>query len=223
MTTGQMTTDQEEVGLTTETECEFCVKIADPVRRSSQYDFHVIWSDDYFHVVVALGALAGGHVLVVNNTHKLAMSQLSENEWNALDLVLHSWTDRLEKLWQRESLVFEHGPSTGSSGGACVYHAHLQVLPRPNVRRTDLLVDGMVRISEIKDLGILYPSGGYLMMKMREGIWVMPDGRVVSQFFRRRICALQGRPGDWDYLVYTNRAAMDETILMLKADEHVGM
>jgi diadenosine tetraphosphate (Ap4A) HIT family hydrolase len=196
-------------------ECEFCMKIADPATRSSRYDFHVIWSDDNFHVVVALGALTSGHLLLVSNSHKLAMSGLSENEWDALGPVLRYWTSRLEESWRYEPLVFEHGPSANSSGGACVYHAHLQLLPLADVSSGDLVVEGMTRIVSIRQLSSSYPSGGYLMVSAAGITWAMSDKQATSQYFRRRICALQGRPNDWDYLTCPNQVAMDETISSL--------
>jgi diadenosine tetraphosphate (Ap4A) HIT family hydrolase len=196
-------------------ECEFCTKIADPATRSSRYDFHVIGYDDNFHVVVALGALTGGHLLLVSNSHKLAMSELSENEWESLGPVLSYWTSRLKQSWGAEPLAFEHGPSANSSGGACVYHAHLQLLPLAGVSNGDLVVKEMTQIRSMRQLRNCYPSGGYLMMSVAGVTWAMSDKQVGSQFFRRRICALQGRPDEWDYLVYPNSVAMDETISLL--------
>lgn len=196
-------------------ECEFCMKIADPASRSSRYDFHVIWSDDNFHVVVALGALTGGHLLLVSNSHRLAMSELSEKEWDALGPVLRHWTSRLEQSWGQEPLSFEHGPSANSSSGACVYHAHLQLLPLAGVGNGDLVVKGMTRIPSMRQLRNCYPAGGYLMVSVAGITWAMSDKEVVSQFFRRRICALQGHPDGWDYLAYPNLVAMDETISLL--------
>ena len=182
-------------------ECEFCMKIADPASRSSRYDFHVIWSDDNFHVVVPLGALTSGHLLLVSNSHKLAMSGLSENEWDALGPVLRYWTSRLEESWRYEPAGFEHGPSANSSGGACVYHAHLQLLPLADASIGDLMVEGMTRILSIRQLSSSYPSGGYFLMVSVAGItWAMSDKQATSQYLRKRICALQGRPNDWDYL-----------------------
>jgi diadenosine tetraphosphate (Ap4A) HIT family hydrolase len=199
-------------------ECEFCIKIADPASRSSRYDFHVIWSDCDFCVVVALGALTGGHLLLLSNSHRLAMSELSENEWDALEPVLCYWKSRLEQSWGQEPLTFEHGPSANAPSGACVYHAHLQLLPLSGVDNEDL-VNGMTRISSIRQLRNCYPSGGYLMASIAGTTWAMSDKQVTSQFFRRRICALQGRPDEWDYLAYPNPDAMDETISLLNGKD----
>jgi diadenosine tetraphosphate (Ap4A) HIT family hydrolase len=196
-------------------ECEFCTKIAYPASRGSRYDFHVIWSDCNFSVVVALGALTGGHLLLISNAHRLAMSELSENEWAALGPVLHYWAVRLEKTWGQKPLIFEHGPSANSPSGACVYHAHLQLLPLSGVGNEDLVVEGMTQIRSIRQLRYCYPSGGYLMVSSAGTTWAMSDEQVASQFFRRRICALQGRPDEWDYLAYPNPIAMDETISLL--------
>jgi diadenosine tetraphosphate (Ap4A) HIT family hydrolase len=202
-------------------DCEFCTKIADPASRSSRYDFHVIWSDSNFHVVVALGALTGGHLLLVSNSHRLAMSELSGDEWDALGIVLRYWASRLEQLWAQEPLAFEHGPSAHSPSGACVYHAHLQLLPLAGVGDQDLVVKGMTRIPSMRQLRNCYPSGGYLMVSIAGTTWAMSDKQVASQFFRRRICALQGRPDEWDYLACPNSVTMDETISLLtrKDDE----
>jgi diadenosine tetraphosphate (Ap4A) HIT family hydrolase len=193
-------------------DCDFCRRIRRPTSRSSQYDFHILWSDHGFVAVPALGALAPGHILLVRREHVVAMSELADNEWCDLKHVLSSWRRRLEDLWGKEVVAFEHGPSESNACGACIYHAHVQLLPLPGLKIDSGLTDGMTEIAELDDLRASYPRGGYVMLNAVERTWVTDDTGVPGQFLRRRICQLQGRPAEWDYLTTTGWAAMDETI-----------
>ena len=143
------------------------------------------------------------------------MSELSEKEWDApgqsCAIGRRGWNNRgvrnrcLSSMGRR--LIRRVAP---------VYIMHICSCCRLRVWVTGIWwVKGMTRIPSMRQLRNCYPAGGYLMVSVAGITWAMSDKEVVSQFFRRRICALQGRPDGWDYLAYPNLVAMDETISLL--------
>jgi diadenosine tetraphosphate (Ap4A) HIT family hydrolase len=192
-------------------DCEFCLRLVQPVGDRPWYDFHTLEVTPNFATVVALGPLAPGHIMIVTRRHVERMADLDSSCLEELELAVSSWVARLRRIWPFPCFIFEHGGrSVGNSGGSCIAHAHLQMLPLA----VELLLDydsfnalpSLLAVSDCRS------GSDYLLVWTETGLLVAMDRSEPGQFFRRRIAGALGRPDDWDYLVFPNYHAMRETI-----------
>ena len=190
-------------------DCDFCVRISNPEYRQSAYDFMLLEKTADFHVVVALGALGPGHIMIVSNQHRSSVAQLPDGARLGLESLIAKWRAQLSVRWGDDVILIEHGSSRQIASGACIFHAHIQLLPS---RLGGSLIDAdMRRVASFKELARAYSRQGYLLIGLGGELWVMPDPGVKSQHFRRLICQLQDRASEWDYLVYPQVGCMEQT------------
>lgn len=193
-------------------DCDFCLRLTPGYQPTSPYDFAVVGVSESFQVVAALGAIAPGHVLIVSNEHVPSMASLSPKCRSELLELTKSWRERLGAHFGNEIVVFEHGSlSDESTGGACIVHAHWQLVPLP--RGVAVPPKGFTRYT---DLSVIDRLSGkdYQLLENGSGVYVSPDSRTERghQFWRRTLLAAVDRPAEWDYLAYPNIPAMDATL-----------
>lgn len=195
-------------------ECEFCDKFQDPPTNRAWYDYHVLGRGTYWHVLLPIGPLTPGHVMVVSNSHYSSCSQAPPPARNELRLLTPRLSAALEQLWPGATLTFEHSSRKGGTVG-CIEHAHLQIAPGLGEWAAEVFTQDFRVVSSPDDIVAQFPTGGYVMTSAGGVTRVAPDERVPSQFFRRRLCHLQGREDEWDYL--THRQEPDMTVTLQAA------
>lgn len=184
-------------------DCDFCPRLNGEMPERPWYDFSVVGKRDEFYTVLALGALTPGHVMLVTRSHVECMAQLSGDNLINLTSAVDYWTHAISEVWERPCFVFEHGgPSYSCASGACITHAHLQLLPLSvNPIRDEARFESFASLPE----ALMYArQSGYLLYAWDGWFHVMRDGHVPGQFFRRRIAGVLGQPDEWDYLAYPN-------------------
>ena len=198
--------------------CAFCSKFG-PARAPSRvwYD-EVITQSGHFVVVPALGALVEGYVLVVSMLHDTCVAHLSDARLTELQSLLGEVRTIVSQQYGGV-IVFEHGPALPlSSGGSCIDHAHLHVVPTEI--RVDSLLAPQLRFVEMGDLSELrrFRRAGrpYVALQTQEGHLYCADATGVGSQFMRRLLAQQlGRPDECDYAVFPEYANMRATLRTL--------
>jgi hypothetical protein len=136
-------------------------------------------------------------------------------ELSELQLILRDVERALERLWPGHVLIFEHG-SNAKSRSQCVGHAHVQIAPRLGSLAMRILPPNATRLQTLQQLSAEFPAGGYMMTVGSGAVQIAPDMNLPSQYFRRRICELQGREDEWDYLVFPRHEDMRVTIQLME-------
>lgn len=196
-------------------DCDFCIRMDPSHSPSSWYDFAELESSRNFRVVVAMGSIAPGHLLLVANEHTPSMASVPTAHQAELRDLTKTWAARLRARFGGEVVVFEHG-SVGidATSGACIIHAHWQIVPMPAGRAAPpedfVPIRWNVHVSDLA-------NREYLLMEHEAGSYVSPPGWAAAQpqFWRRRLLRVVGRPDEWDYLAYPNLRDMAITLQAL--------
>lgn len=164
------------------------------------------WAEDeLYFALVSVGALVPGWSLVFpkNHSHNLSRSYSDESLW--------SFVDRAHAAVERrygQSVVFEHGSQyEGSQTGCGTSHAHLHIVPlgaglMEAARNYDPSLQWQP--CSAKDIHQKVAGREYLFVADRYrsaatfgNLALLEEGR--SQFFRRVIASMLGRPTEFDY------------------------
>jgi hypothetical protein len=195
--------------------CAFCVKFGNMTSdERNWYDVELTSLGD-FVVVPALGALIEGHLMIVTRNHYQSMAYLSEGELVQLSSFVQEVREVLSDAYNGV-VVFEHGPALPMhSGGSCIDHAHLQVIPLKIDLLPDLLKCHACRsIGEMRELIMLrHQTMPYFFYQNQLGqMYVSQPADVPSQYMRRLIAAVLEKPDEWDYALFPNFELIEATV-----------
>ncbi|MEW1778736.1 HIT domain-containing protein [Streptomyces sp. NPDC086777] len=176
--------------------------------------------DDLFTVVAGIGAINPGYVLLLPRRHTRCFANLTDDEAAGADMWFRKIRDTLSKVYT-DPFIFEHGSrSIRAKSGSCIDHAHLHFVPT-EVDPCNHLKRSM-RYSKIDSLGDLIGKFGedepYLLGSKRGEVFTFspdPLSPPPSQFLRRLLCQLEGRPDEWDWAVFPEKENMRSTVLRL--------
>lgn len=185
------------------------------------YDQAVLENSEWV-VVPTLGSIVPKWLLVVPRKHFINFSagyrQTSCDPHEIIDLLADRWNVHVDRMtW------FEHGAAaSGSPVGCGVEHAHIHVLVDPPFSY-DALVN---RVRELADLNWhegsartvyshLNPKQSYLVVANGDRAIMSTDVESAgSQFFRRAIAHLVGRPDEWNYRQHFHLENIRQTLDM---------
>jgi len=117
-------------------------------------------------------------------------------------------------------IVFEHGYfSTDLTGGGCIDHAHLHLLPT----KLDLLPelakyfvpDEIGHLSELSKFRCSKQSYLYYERNDRKFVFAV-DTKLPSQFVRRLIAKNEARPDEWDWEIFVGADKIIKTVTTLR-------
>lgn len=173
--------------------------------------FHkVLYENDDFLVIPALGPLCRGHVLMIPFACKGSMASVAAA--SAADPIgsLERFLERYNHLYP-DALVLEHGTGLGGST-SCVEHAHWHILP------------GIFALEEWRSTATSFRSfAEFARGESGDDSYLLsiePGERVLArrqqtdpcQYFRRQISAELGSPDTWDYLVHPKYEIIRQTL-----------
>jgi len=116
-------------------------------------------------------------------------------------------------------LEAEHGSSSSESGGACINHLHVNLIP--GLRGLATLFDRKLPQLPIKELMELTTAAApYIFMRDGTALRVYKANGVPSQLIRRAIFEHLDR-SDWDWGVFPHLDVVQETIDLWKGVENV--
>ena len=110
-----------------------------------------------------------------------------------------------------QSLEAEHGPSESESGGACITHVHVNLVP--GFGSLANMFDNMLPRLDIDDsLSTLVPSQApYIFMRGAGMVRLYKSDGAPSQLIRRTAFEKMGR-SDWDWGVFPQLPVIEQTI-----------
>lgn len=190
--------------------CRLCVEIDDFERSLFHEKYpenltqNVFFERTRTHVMIPIGPYCPGHLLIASRRHEWSFGHFHEDIipelLNLIDDVSHFLKKHLDK---ERIVVFEHGPlSSHERGGACLNHAHFNILPIPNTfplyQKASELLD--FKPIELHQLGDFIKRGEpYLFFHCsREGTFGAAAPIGCTQFFRKVLAS--SHPGNgWDW------------------------
>ena len=108
--------------------CIFCniVKNGSDLRQDT-----VLYEDEHFFIVPALGALLAGYILLISKDHIGSMCFLSKENKEKLKVILEKLSAIYLARYGFTPLLFEHGATYNevNKSACCVDHAHIHVVP----------------------------------------------------------------------------------------------
>ncbi len=108
--------------------CKFCQILNKTINNQLFHDAPIYITDN-FVVIPALGQFVEGILLIVAKKHIVSIGCMDKKLFQELQSLKDRVHSLLSDLYQ-PPVFFEHGPSSdGSSGGCCIDHAHIHVVP----------------------------------------------------------------------------------------------
>lgn len=193
--------------------CEFCREFAGRSQRYKRlYDglapTRIIARTDRFVALPTLGQLFTGSLLLLPVDHIETCALLSGDARRELEDLTVEVTSRAREFG--EPVLFEHGATEPTGGGCGIYHAHLHIVPLPELTSAKTLFpEHQTRTTGLRAAWeALQGTGEYLLMSSA-GETLYSDlsdlsGHYPSQFFRRRIAEHFRLQAPWDWRAYTD-------------------
>jgi diadenosine tetraphosphate (Ap4A) HIT family hydrolase len=205
--------------------CPFCEEIDDPERSEFRSLFpanvletRTVAEDRDFRLIAGIGAIRPGYLLLLPKSHVRCFGHLTEPQLR----VAEGWRTRIShnlKLLFGPSLMFEHGSiSAAKNAGGCIDHAHMHFVPTvadaiPRVA-TDLPGKEISRLTDL--LRDRTHDEPYVLVSQKGHTRLFfPNGRMPSQYMRRIIVDLEGRPDRWDWVLFPEPENLLETMSVI--------
>lgn len=208
--------------------CGFCAEIKQVPEHNllgelfPEHDLgdFILHETENFVVIPAVGAACDGYVLISPRAHVLSFGYLDPALGGELSDLLRRLGDHLYRLFGHRVWAFEHGAeSFRDRGGSCTDHAHITVFPaRPGIdlaRAVDGCFEPRAVADHLPELSrqVRERRASYLWIRAADGrMWICDAPRALSQFFRRAIFRDLGRPDEWDWAVFPQKAHVRATI-----------
>lgn len=199
-------------------ECTFCQELnGGPSHFSAIYGnqppSRILYDDGVFVVFPAIGQLLPGWLIIATKTHVETMAELPPAELRRLGSLIYGL--RSSPTIEPHPLAFEHGAKE-ETGGACgIYHAHIHLIPVPEVVRSiDIhptidnnaasLVEALLRLGHSKEYVVCIDTGGEVTScDLAQAGLTLP-----SQFLRQRLRQLFELERPWDWRSYGAEQAL---------------
>lgn len=188
--------------------CALCRAVdegSSEVRRV--YDTHLTHSE-HFVVLPSVGPITVGHVMVVSRHHAPNLAAMGKG-------IIDEYKSLVERISYRsgfgELLEGEHGAAEDSPGGACITHAHVNLIPgfAHRVNEVQLDLPNLEIDYELRNLRA--DAAPYILLRGGRTVQLYSAYNVPSQLIRRVLFAKIGRD-DWDWAAYPNLSVVHQTL-----------
>jgi diadenosine tetraphosphate (Ap4A) HIT family hydrolase len=185
-------------------------------------DFNrVLYEDENFVVVPALGQITEGYLLIISKDHFVSVANFPEYIREPF-LVLK---DKVRKVLLKEysdPIFFEHGSySPEIHGGASINHAHFHAVPLDiDLINTELNELNPVMVHGIQYLWNCHINHPYIYfetLRDKKGYFIRLDSNLPSQYVRRIIAREAGYPLIWNWHKYIGKSEVQNTVNKLIA------
>ncbi len=177
------------------------------------YDRPIMQSENVGTAVCAVGALVPGYLLVSPVQHESSVQSLTRPTAVAFLDFLAEVQATVERQFG-PTTIFEHGScrSEERRRSACITHSHVHIVPGSYaLERLSLPVRRFKTLTGIVDIPRAERNQGYLMYREPDGMVCYAPDAGISQFFRRHIAKMLGRPEEWDYALFPDWANLRAT------------
>ena len=183
--------------------CPFCAAYRRRGEELPWYDTPLFRRVGSAVAVAAVGSLVPGYVLAAPASHVSSVRRLPEPEKVSFLHFVGALRQEVEARFGPATL-FEHGSCADAGGrrSACLVHSHIHIVPGYYAfTELRLAVESYPSLLEAVHTAPGDTSDGYLLYQEPDGAAFLAPDPGVSQFFRRRIAHVLGRPHEWDYAV----------------------
>lgn len=187
----------------------------------------VLFRSHNFFVTPALGPIEiEGYLMIVSNKHHEGLGDMPKTHYRELQDMIDLARGVIKGEYGKSSLVFEHGPKVRNiSGGGCLDHAHLHVVPGVDILR-EFSIDQMrrlafagqyyrvERIEGFDKLAEIHHKGrsSYTLVEAPDltRLVVEVNSRLPSQYLRQMVGQNTGSR-EWSWKQYPNKDLMNKT------------
>ncbi|GAA3395152.1 hypothetical protein [Cryptosporangium minutisporangium] len=188
---------------TTLDDCPFCAAYCEEGEALPWYDTPLFRRDGTAVAIAAVGSLVPGYVLAAPARHAPSVRRLPSPDKVTFLQFVTEVRRRVEDCLGPATL-FEHGSCEEACRrrSACLVHSHVHIVPgHYSFTALELPVDCYPTLAEAVHTAPGDSAEGYLLYQEPGGAVCLASDPGVSQFFRRRIAHVLGRPQEWDYAV----------------------
>lgn len=164
-----------------------------------------LFKTELFVCVPTIGSFVPGYVLVIPKKHFLSFLGMPDSYLQECQTIIDRLAAHYQLCYQSQFILFEHGTADNSNpGGMSVVHAHIHLLPC----NIDIIENchefQFSSFSCLVDVIKFYRANGdnrpYLLLRDSNKVYYLSfSSDIPSQFFRKRVCDVIGKPrmGDW--------------------------
>lgn len=190
--------------------CRLCVEINDFKNSLFYEQYQEILNQNIFfersrvQVMIPIGPYCPGHLLIASKRHEWSFGHIGKDIIPEVLNLIDDVSCFLKKHFKKERIiVFEHGPlSSEERGGACLSHAHFNILPIPDAfplyeKASKHLNFKPIKFHQLEDF--VKRREPYLFFHCpREGTFAAPAPIGSTQFFRK-LLASSNPESNWDW------------------------
>lgn len=183
----------------------------------------ILYESDSFVVMPTLGQFIEGWLLIVSKRHSDCSRLLTLHEAEELSHLVNVVKDIVSQQYG-QCIIFEHGPANNIhiSGGCCVKHTHIHVVPCSDIDifTSYIPFESIINI-KLSDLPMSIPDdNGYLLISDSK-----PDSMytvykindvIPRQFLRQVLSVTCNRRACWDWRCYPFYSNIRRTIQQLR-------
>lgn len=158
-----------------ENKCIFCIET-----NNEQDDFKLLFEDydlenrflynsDSFYVKPTVGCIVDGYLLVISKKHIPSTAEASPENLSEVYSIIERLKEVFFDKYQKNVLIYEHGPSECRVTGSCIDHMHLHFVPMGKNQIHDFftLAKEKFDFTKIDDLSGLEKNKSYLYRPLR--------------------------------------------------------
>lgn len=195
-------------------DCEFCREMRTPAKSlfgklyAGAYESRIVRQTTNFVAMPTIGQLVPGSLLILPVRHFETMGSLSASLRIEMQELLNGVWDIAAQFGH--PIYFEHGSTQEIAGSCGIFHAHMHLVPVPKkLQPSEFFPESQ---GSAASLDIALQSVGrshhYLLAGNKHQTLYANvselDFTPGSQFFRRRLAALLGITGSWDWRLTTS-------------------
>lgn len=185
-------------------DCLFCRVYAADDHDLPWYDRPLIRQRAVGVAVCAVGAFVPGYVLISPAQHESSVQALAPEAAPSFLAFVDRVVGAVERMYG-PSTLFEHGSCRAEERrrSACITHSHIHVVPGAySFNLLGLPVRPLGTLAGLVDIPAVERADGYLMYREPGGLVQYSPDAGISQYFRRHIARMIGRPDEWDYALF---------------------
>jgi diadenosine tetraphosphate (Ap4A) HIT family hydrolase len=199
-------------------DCAFCAEFAAPA--GPEQGTRIICEASGWVLLPTVGCFAPGYCLFMPLDHIDAVADAEPAELAMVSEAVEDMRALISRAFG-SVIVAEHGPRGCELGAGCCSHAHLHLIPVPDVDR----VTGAYQATggqgrRLSDLAHLPDAvdGPYLYLSPRPGEHLLWPSAGFARQYVRRVCAVQYGAGDrFDWRDHPFEAEQELTATVLRA------
>lgn len=180
----------------------------------------IVHASENFTVLCDIAPLMEGHLLIIPNNPWVSFGKLSQEYWSEFTALKNRVFNVLSSIYSTP-VFLEHGSCLSMTGGGCITHAHMQVIPFPLDLLQDFMDEGLqVTALNSQDQVVFWGSKDhpYLYFEnIDHQIFVaeIPQG-IKRQYIRIKIAKyLNIQDPYWDWGVHIEKELLRKTVATL--------